>query len=303
MGQEARRGMAHDCSVLIGIVTLNRKEKLVKTLDECRTRGFTNIVVLDNGSRDGTRELLAQQPSVEHIFNKENEGGSGGFNRIMHHFMAETTFRWLFMFDDDAYPTFTAESLERYLQSQGHLNLPGYTFRVTYPDGGLCEMNRPGFNVLARSPFRMSNREFHVDGNSAGCRVDFASFVGILLSRETIQKVGIVSKEFFIYSDDTYYTLTISEKLGGLFYYPSFALVHDCGRSSRKLAGHSEFRLRHDVVNKIVLIRRHSKYPVSYSFLYVVRLIAVNPTRTLSILSASVNGLFANLDLYRNEPA
>ncbi|MGD0630494.1 MAG: hypothetical protein ABR987_14145 [Terracidiphilus sp.] len=35
--------------ILIGIVTLNRIEKLKRTLEECSAEGFKDIVVVDNG--------------------------------------------------------------------------------------------------------------------------------------------------------------------------------------------------------------------------------------------------------------
>ena len=287
--------------VLVGIVTLNRKDKLVKTLGECRRLGFENILVLDNGSGDGTRDYLQQQEGIATIFTEKNEGGSGGFNRVMHYFLERTNCPWLLIFDDDAYPAFHYAALKGYLDGENGSRHPAYAFKVTYPDGSLCEMNRPGINVLAKNPFWFLGREFHIDESTKGCLVDFAGFVGLLLGRETVEAVGVVSKEFFIYSDDTYYTLSISSKLGKLFYCPDFVLIHECKRSSRRFRNHDAMRLEKDVVNKIVMIREYSRFPKAYVGLYVARSILMNPARFVKILRASSKGLSADIALYRNE--
>src|SRR5208283_2086802 len=287
--------------VLIGIVTLNRWDKLAKTLQECRRLGFTNILVLDNGSTDKTRDYLREQEGTLKIFMDKNEGGSGGFNRIMRFFVEQTSCRWLLTFDDDAYPTFDYRRLANYLDREKDANRPAYAFRVTYPDGSLCEMNRPGVNCLAKNPLRYLSRNFHIEESTKGCLVDFAGFVGLLLRRETVEAVGVVSKEFFIYSDDTYYTLSISSKVGKIFYCPDFVLIHDCKRSSRRFRHHDAIRLEKDVVNKIVMIREYSRFRAAYVGLYLVRSILTNPARSLNILRAGYKGVSSNIALYRNE--
>lgn len=290
-----------DAEVLVGIVTLNRKEKLVKTLEECRRLGFADILVVDNNSDDGTREYLSHQAGIRTILSAENEGGSGGFNRIMRYFIESTSCRWLLTFDDDAYPAFSYRSLIEYLRSEDGPGPPAYAFRVTYPDGTLCEMNRPGANALVRNPFMNFADDFHIDEYTNGCLVDFAGFVGLLLRRETIQAVGIVSKRFFIYSDDTYYTLSISRDVGQLFYCPNFVVIHDCGRSSRRLKNHSDIRLEKDVGNKIIMIREYGKFATLYIILYVARLLFVNPRLSTKILRAAKSAITLDLMLYKNE--
>jgi rhamnopyranosyl-N-acetylglucosaminyl-diphospho-decaprenol beta-1,3/1,4-galactofuranosyltransferase len=289
--------------VLLGIVTMNRKTKLEKTLSECQRRGFHNVVVVDNGSTDGTREFLSALQGNCTIFSERNEGGSGGFNRIMRFFIEQTTLDWLMLFDDDAYPKFDLGELQRFLNGEESLNAPAYAFKVVYPDGALCAMNRPGRNILDANPFTAALRDHHIDERTGPCDVDFASFVGILLGRETIQRVGYVSREFFIYSDDTYYTLSVSSAMGKLRYCPQFVFVHDCRRSSTRLNNHNSFRLRKDVVNKIVLLREYSRYWLLFTAMYLGRLALRNPTRVAAILRAGITGLTVNLVPYRNEAA
>ena len=287
--------------ILIGIVTLNRIDKLKRTLEECSEQGFQDIVVVDNGSADGTRDFLARQPVVRALFPEKNEGGSGGFNRLMHYFIENTQHKWLLLFDDDAYPAFNMRVLSECLKGETGGHPPAYTFKVTYPDGTICTMNRPGMNILNTNPLKLLLLDHHIQDCNEARMVDFASFAGILLKRETIEEIGYVSKEFFIYSDDIYYTLAISSRLGKIRYRPDFVFIHDCNRSSRRMGNQDSARMQKDIANKIVLLREYSKYRFLYCVLYICRQILLNPKRTWGILAAARTGVSLDLERYRNE--
>jgi GT2 family glycosyltransferase len=292
---------ADEQTILVGIVTMNRIEKLTKTLMECSAQGFHDIVVVDNGSSDGSREFLSRRAGVRPLFPNENEGGSGGFNRLMRHFIENTQHKWLLLFDDDAFPTFSMTALSDYLSGEMETRVPAFAFRVNYPDGSVCTMNRPGMNILNTNPFRALLHDHHIREFDRDCLVDCSSFVGILLRRETIERLGYVSRQFFIYSDDIYYTLSISSTLGKIRYCHEFAFTHDCDRSSRRMSSQDSTRLRRDVANKIVLLREYSRYFKAFCALYVIRQILLNPRRMFEILEASRVGMAADLGLYKNE--
>jgi GT2 family glycosyltransferase len=270
-------------------------------LQECSEQGFRDIVVVDNGSADGTRDFLLRRPDVDTLFPEKNEGGSGGFNRLMHYFIENTQHKWLLLFDDDAYPAFSMRKLSEFLNAEAGGHAPAYTFKVTYPDGTVCAMNRPGMNILNTNPLKRLLRDHHVQDCGQSCMVDFASFAGILLKRETMEKIGYVSKEFFIYSDDIYYTLAISSRLGKIRYWPDFVFIHDCNRSSRRMVNQDSARIKKDISNKIVLLREYSRFCLPYCVLYIFRQVFLNPKRVLGILAATRLGMSVDLALYRNE--
>jgi GT2 family glycosyltransferase len=289
--------------ILVGIVSFNRIDKLRRSLSECRRLGFDSILVVDNGSTDGSREFLRQQQGLDLIFSETNEGGSGGFGRLMRGFLERPQFSYLFLMDDDAYPAFTSDQLVATVSHPSHAHIEAFACKVIYPEGALCEMNRPGFNVLARNPFRIIGKDFHITPSCSESLVDFASFVGLILTRKAIQRVGVVSSHFFIYSDDTYYTLSISQSAGKILYSPQLVLIHDCKRSSRNLIHHDAHRLQRDVVNKIVLIREYARFRRSFMALYVLRLMWMNPRLWRSILGAAVSGIRQDVSVFRNQPA
>uniref|UniRef100_UPI003FEEC51D glycosyltransferase n=1 Tax=Phocaeicola sp. TaxID=2773926 RepID=UPI003FEEC51D len=61
------------------IVTFNRLVLLQKTLDYVRmTPLVTHIIVVNNGSTDGTTEWLDTQADLD-VIHQDNVGASGGF--------------------------------------------------------------------------------------------------------------------------------------------------------------------------------------------------------------------------------
>ena len=63
------------------IVTFNRLGKLKKTVEETLKLEFTNIVIVNNGSTDGTQAWLSSivDTRVIVLTLTENTGGAGGF--------------------------------------------------------------------------------------------------------------------------------------------------------------------------------------------------------------------------------
>lgn len=89
----------------IVIITCNRKDELKKTLQSCMNMANmpVEIIVIDNGSTDGTRELLESMPDTENCvicpyFSQMNLGVSGGRNKGFE--LANSDI--VFFIDDDA---------------------------------------------------------------------------------------------------------------------------------------------------------------------------------------------------------
>ena len=97
--------------ICVVLVTFNRKDDLQKTLEayETQTHLPRAIVVVDNHSTDGTKEMIAEwqakQGEIAHIVvtMPENVGGSGGFAAGLTKSL-ELPYEWVFVSDDDAYP-------------------------------------------------------------------------------------------------------------------------------------------------------------------------------------------------------
>src|SRR5262249_43982089 len=83
------------------VLARNREKELAVVLEQIRKLAYDGpleVIVVDNGSTDGTRAMLSAQPDVRVILRPENEGVSAwnhGFNAA--------TGEWLLVLDDDCY--------------------------------------------------------------------------------------------------------------------------------------------------------------------------------------------------------
>ena len=86
------------------VVTFNRIADLKECLKALHNQSYKDfdIVVVNNGSTDGTRDYLDSQSDIITI-HQDNLGGAGGFYAGMK-YMFENGYDWLWMMDDDGIP-------------------------------------------------------------------------------------------------------------------------------------------------------------------------------------------------------
>jgi GT2 family glycosyltransferase len=221
------------------VVTHNRLEQLKRTLARLLESGpeaLAAVVVADNASSDGTPEWLAAQQDARLVVTRsqENCGGAGGFARGMALAMADCAPDWLVLMDDDGRPHPGA------LEAFHGLDLTGWdgiAAAVYFPDGEICEMNRPSRNpfwhgrVFLRSLLRLGGRSgFHLDpGVYAGTEpvsIDITSFVGFFVRAEAVAQAGYPDPALFVYGDDGLYTLGLRQAGRRLAFHPQVRFEH-----------------------------------------------------------------------------
>jgi len=202
MGLDA--GMDPSLGCVAVVVTYNRLELLKKTLKGIRaqTCPLDAIVVVNNGSNDGTREWLEQQRELT-VINQENVGGAGGFKQGMQHAFEQGA-EWIWVMDDDVIPE--RNTLERLLARHGisHCLMP----TRNYSDGSRCEWGHV-FDLRKRSVV-FGSRPREQDEGKEFVFVNTCCFEGMLIHRSIIEKVGFPDERFFLSWDDTVYGLMVS---------------------------------------------------------------------------------------------
>ncbi|MDT0645899.1 glycosyltransferase family 2 protein [Zunongwangia sp. F260] len=88
------------------VLTYNRLKYLKIALCKviAQTHQPLQILVVDNGSTDGTKEYLASVDKVEKIFLIENTGPAGGFYNGIKYFSENTNVDYVWLMDDDFFP-------------------------------------------------------------------------------------------------------------------------------------------------------------------------------------------------------
>jgi rhamnopyranosyl-N-acetylglucosaminyl-diphospho-decaprenol beta-1,3/1,4-galactofuranosyltransferase len=224
------------------VVTFNRLDQLKITLARLMAEKVDHIVVADNASGDGTAAWLANQsdPRLHVVTLADNRGGAGGFEAGMA--AARDLFDpdWVVLMDDDARPCPGALRVFRNETPFLETSTGAAAAAVFYPDGTLCEMNRPSRNpfwnlgLFARTLLRGSRRGFHLDDaafapDADARQIDVASFVGYFVHRDAMDCVGLPEGGLFIYGDDVLYSLRLRRAGLGITLLPAVRFEHDCG--------------------------------------------------------------------------
>ena len=192
------------------ILTYNRREILQECVDavlhqqsDCRP----DIIVIDNGSSDGTSDLFLplnapyHQKRIHYYNSGMNTGCAGGFCLGIRK-AAELGYDHIWMMDDDCIPSEAAlGELVRY--AEAHMEEYGFlSSKVLWKDGSICEMNLQRGTVFR--PLKSMTGD--------AIPVKMASFASLFIPMKVIRDVGLPYKEFFIWTDDWEYTRRISKK-------------------------------------------------------------------------------------------
>ena len=203
------------------VVTYNRKELLLKNIESLLAqthKEYLDILIIDNASTDGTKETIKDyldRGAILYFNTGANLGGAGGFSYGIK-LATEMGYGTLWLLDDDTLPSETA--LEE-LKKKDQLLGDSYGFlssKVLWKDGTICTMN------IQKETKWKRMKEFDVEKT-----VQYASFVSLFLRTDTVRKLGLPYKEFFIWADDWEYTRRIS-KNKPCYYIPSSVVNHWC---------------------------------------------------------------------------
>lgn len=193
--------------IIAVVVTHNRLALLTEAVSALRdqTIALKKIIVVNNGSTDGTAEWLDTQKDIT-IIQQENVGASGGFSAGIS-LAAAGGADYIWAMDDDTIcePT----SLEKLLENINLIKEPiGFiSSRCNWTDGSPHLMNIPGIKPLFNNLLPFNKYDDH-----NMILVESSSFVSLLVNTEAVKQVGLPYKEFFIWGDDQEFTRRITKQ-------------------------------------------------------------------------------------------
>jgi len=206
----------NSAKVLAVVVTWNRKHLLEQCLRAIleQSRGVSGIVLIDNHSTDGTPEFLmaAGLLSDARIIYKrlsENRGPAAGFAAGFVEAMKQG-FHWLWVMDDDVIPE--VDALHHLIQAfEANFADPrsvGFLVSlVVDPQGGA--MNVPEIDYQPMSTGYSGWNQLLGQGM---VKVRQATFASILFPSTTLEDFGLPKKSFYMWGEDSDYTLWVSQR-------------------------------------------------------------------------------------------
>lgn len=181
--------------ILCVVVTYNRLANLKICLAALSAQSYKDfdILVVNNGSTDGTQQYLQKMGQKYIVITQDNVGGAGGFYAGMK-YMLENRYDYLWMMDDDGIPDkYQLEQLVKYKDISWYLNA--------------LVLDKDDNQKLA---FPLQNTELSLQQiikDSHKITKFVHPFNGTFLYVELIKKIGLIKKEMFIWGDEKEYTL------------------------------------------------------------------------------------------------
>ena len=184
------------------VVTYNRFELLKRNIACLRqNKPITQIVVVNNGSTDGTQQWLSEQSDLK-VINQENVGGSGGFYTGI-----DTAYRdgadWIWCMDDDVFPR--ANCLEKMLPYTERTEV-GILAPRRLQEGKIFTHDFLSYNLT--NPFKSmyKDRISKMEVNKP-LKISGTAFEGPFIRRDVVTQIGLPNKDLFIFCDDTDYCM------------------------------------------------------------------------------------------------
>jgi GT2 family glycosyltransferase len=209
------------------------------------------IIVVDNGSEDGSPEMVREDfPSVCLIANQDNRG----FPTANNQGIAVAAGRYVLLLNPDTEIVDDAlAKLVRFADQHPRVGMIGP--QLLNPDGSV-QSSRRRFPNLATAFFESTWLESYApryildqyyildEPDDATQDVDWVTGAAMLARREAIEEVGLLDEGFFMYSEELDWCRRFRDAGWRVVYLPTAQIVHYVGKSSEQVvaARHVHFQ-------------------------------------------------------------
>lgn len=215
------------------IVNYNTKDVLRDCLKNLEQLALTNtqITVVDNGSRDGSAEMISDHFPQVHLIRTENNGLATGYNIGMRN-LKDVDY-YLFM-GSDAFPKVgCVEGVRQFMEVDPKIGAA--TAKLILRDGSLDMDAHRGFPVPLTSilHFASFNRYYFQtwkDLNTSH-EIDLCISHFMMVKKSVFNQIGVWDEEFFVYGEDVDMCWRIKEAGFKIYYLPQFQCLHYKGVS------------------------------------------------------------------------
>lgn len=213
----------------------------------------TEVWVVDNNSTDGSVQMLREKhPNIHLLANSDNPGFAKANNQALREIMMRNREKdtesvdYILLLNPDTLvqrDTFVT-CVDHYRQ---HPDCGGLSVKMINGEGQYLKESKRGFPSPATSFFKISgliklfprSRKVaayymgHLDDNQVN-EVDVLPGAFLMLSREALEKTGLLDESYFMYGEDIDFSWRI--KMAGFknYYLPTTRILHYKGESTRK---------------------------------------------------------------------
>lgn len=264
----------HISIILVNYNTPLETKACLQSLDKVEHSGFNfQIVVVDGGSKEAlvlSQKFLAKRKNIDLIRSEANLGFSGGSNLGLQYAVDhyDSDYFLLLNTDTEVKPDFLQE-LYNAASADPKIGLlapkiyfyPGYEFhhddyeakdrgKVIWYAGGVYDWR----NLFA---FHCGVDELDRGQFEQAAETGFVTGCCMLISREVIERVGLLDDRFFLYLEDVDYSLRVKAARLKLYFCPQAKIWHKA--SSATGGSGSPLQLYYQSRNRLYLAFKHGR--------------------------------------------
>ena len=243
--------------IKILILNWNGKYLLKPCLDSVLAIDYPNysVVVIDNGSSDGSREMLKENyPSVEILALDQNYGFAGGYNRCFAKLTDDASDFILLLNNDTEVDSDILNSFIQAKEQFGYNQI--YGGKIYYQDnpekiwyaGGNVKLKYA--NIYHRGIRKQDSKEYSIH-----METDYVTGCCLFTSMEVINNLNGFDEQFNMYGEDVDFCLRAKQEGINCFYWPEAKLWHHVSASlggaftikklRKKMMGYFKIILKH----------------------------------------------------------
>jgi GT2 family glycosyltransferase len=229
--------------VSIVILNWNGKDVIFECLKSLEKLDYPNyeIVVVDNGSTDGSCELLEKgYPDIKLVKNRENLGVAQGINIGVKHSTGEYV---LLLNNDTIVDESLLKELLKVLERGDDVGVVGP--KIYYFDDPQRIWAAGGGKINWRTgDVRLSGGDEIDKGQyESVTELDYVSGCALLTRKDLFCKIGYMDESFFAYFEETDWCVRASNEGYRLLYVPKARMWHKVRASSRNISGFHEYQM------------------------------------------------------------
>lgn len=213
------------------------------------------VVVVDNASTDGSSDAIRNHPlSVTLLENKENLGGTGGFNTGIRYALHLPDQEFIWLLDNDA--LVVSETLQKLVEAM--------TRDASIGVAGSCILSPEDCSVIVEAggfvdqcsgtwtPNRRYESHHPLQGRELVESVDYVPACSALVRVSVVRKIGILDERFFLHWDDIDFCASVREAGYRVVSVLDSIAYHGAEK------GHSSMTLYYDFRNALLFFGKHA---------------------------------------------
>jgi GT2 family glycosyltransferase len=222
--------MKIDEKISFVVLSWNKLDDTKSCLKSIRNVDYKNyeIIVVDNGSNDGSKEWLSRQKDIVYVDLPKNTGFTGG--QLAAYDVAKGDYLALINNDAVIAPDWIKEALKSFSKDKKVAVVGGRAYKWAEGEKKYSEIN-DFYSYQVIDLYNGSAETLMTGDNEA--EVNSISGAGVIIKRKVIEKIGYFDDRFFAYYEETDLFARMKRAGYKIIYNPNVKTWHKIGQSTK----------------------------------------------------------------------